>query len=106
MHNSARQTCTQKRNHKIKAYKIKSYFDTNEEQPDIIKVNERLLHIEQLFVEFDEVQTQIEQSDTTSQEIERDVFETTFYNIISKAKALCLIKNSTGRPSFNDTITF
>lgn len=54
-------------------------MDTNEEQPDIIQVNIRLLHIEQLFVEFDEVQTQIEQLDTTTnQEIERDVFETTF----------------------------
>lgn len=25
------------------------------------------------------------------------------YNIISKAKALCLVKNNTGRPSFNDS---
>lgn len=41
--------------------------------PDITQVNIRLLHIKQLFVEFDEVQTQIEELDTTTnQEMERE----------------------------------
>lgn len=29
------------------------------------------------------------------------LFETTYNNIISKAKAICLVNNSTGRRSFN-----
>lgn len=67
------QNCTQNRNHKLKITRFKSNSESNEEQqPDIEQVNFRLLNIEGLLVEFDDVQIKIEQLDTTeNQEIER-----------------------------------